>query len=95
MGEFAKFLYIFDQSGPQPDLQPINQIVASVRTILEQHPEWAVLSDDKTNGFNCISRRSIMAGLRRWFPDLIPTFSLNTHRVSVQLLAKSKRLLLL
>ena len=40
----------------------------------EQHPEWAVLSD-KRNGFNCISRRSIMAGLRRWYPELIPTFS--------------------
>ena len=53
-------------------------LIASVRTILEQRKDWAVLvlSDDKTNGFNCISRKSIMAGLRRWFPELVPTFSL-------------------
>ena len=28
----------------------------------------------KINGFNCVSRRAIYGGLRRWFPELIPTF---------------------
>jgi hypothetical protein len=36
--------------------------------------EWAVVSDDKKNGFNAISRESIVAALRRWFPELLPHF---------------------
>ena len=39
---------------------------------LEKHPAWALFSEDKVNGFNAISRKSIFAGLRRWFPELIP-----------------------
>ena len=47
--------------------------IATVRVALQRRPDWAVLSDDKTNGFNSISRESIFRGLRRWFPELIPT----------------------
>ena len=42
------------------------------RLALTADERWAILSDDKKNGFNAISRASIFAGLRRWFPELIP-----------------------
>ena len=43
---------------------------------LRRNPGHAIASDDKRNGFNCISRKAIFAGLRRWFPELIPTVAL-------------------
>jgi hypothetical protein len=43
---------------------------------LQLKAEWAILSDDKKNGFNAITRAAIERGLRRWFPELIPTFRL-------------------
>ena len=51
-------------------------IVAAVRTHLGLHPGHAVASDDKKNGFNTMWRRAIFAGLRRWFPELIPAVRL-------------------
>ena len=51
-------------------------IIAAARAHLAQHPSHAVCSDDKGNGFNRISRKAIFAGLRRWFPDLIPAVRL-------------------
>jgi len=47
-----------------------------LREHLRRHPSHAIASDDKRNGFNCISRKAIFSGLRRWFPDLIPTVAL-------------------
>ena len=43
---------------------------------LRRNPGHAVASDDKKNGFNSISREAIFAGLRRWYPELIPTVAL-------------------
>ena len=40
---------------------------------LQRFPHWALAQDDKKNGFNSISRKSIFAGLKRWFPQLLPT----------------------
>jgi hypothetical protein len=51
-------------------------IIAAARAHLAQHPGHAICSDDKGNGFNRISRKAIFAGLRRWFPDLIPAVRL-------------------
>ena len=51
-------------------------IIASVRTHLGLNPGHAVASDDKRNGFNTMWRRAIFRGLRRWFPELIPTVRL-------------------
>ena len=54
-------------------------IVAAVRTYLGLHPGvpgHAVASDDKKNGFNTMWRRAIFAGLRRWWPELIPAVRL-------------------
>ena len=39
-------------------------------------PGHAVASDDKKIGFNTMSRRAIFAGLRRWWPELIPAVRL-------------------
>ena len=50
--------------------------MAAVRTHLGLHPGHAVASDDKKNGFNTMWRRAIFAGLRRWFPELIPAVRL-------------------
>ena len=50
--------------------------VQLLREHLRRHPSHAIASDDKRNGFNCISRKAIFSGLRRWFPDLIPTVAL-------------------
>ena len=47
-------------------------LISMSRLALSADHRWAVLSDDKKNGFNAISRSSIFAGLRRWFPQLIP-----------------------
>ena len=47
--------------------------VNMVRVALEMHEGWAVLSDDKRNGYNTLSRESIFKGVRRWFPELLPT----------------------
>ena len=47
-----------------------------LREHLRRHPSHAIASDDKRNGFNCIPRKAIFSGLRRWFPDLIPTVAL-------------------
>ena len=51
-------------------------IIAGVRTHLGLNPGHAVASDDKKNGFNTMWRRAIFRGLRRWFPELIPTVRL-------------------
>ena len=51
-------------------------IVAGTRVHLGMNPGHAVASDDKKNGFNTMSRRAIFRGLRRWFPELIPTVRL-------------------
>ena len=50
--------------------------MAAVRTYLGLHPGHAVASDDKKNGFNTMWRRAIFAGLRRWWPELIPAIRL-------------------
>ena len=50
--------------------------IMAVRLHLERFPEHAFLSDDKVNGFNRITRKAIFRGLRRWFPELIPTVEL-------------------
>ena len=47
--------------------------IATLRLHLEMNPTHAVCSDDKRNGFNAISRKATFAGLRRWFPRLVPT----------------------
>ena len=44
----------------------------AITLLLELHPEWAVLSDDKRNGFNALARTAMFRGVRRWFPALIP-----------------------
>ena len=44
------------------------------RSALQLRPSVAVFSEDKTNGFNAISRAAIYRGLVRWFPALIPCF---------------------
>ena len=46
--------------------------ILNARIYLERFPDHAMFSDDKCNGFNCISRSAIFEGLRRWFPHLIP-----------------------
>ena len=51
-------------------------IIGAARAHLARHPRHAVCSDDKGNGFNRISRKAIFAGLRRWFPNLIPAVRL-------------------
>jgi hypothetical protein len=48
-------------------------LIGICRTYLERHPDRCIFSDDKVNGFNCVSRGAMMRGLRRWFPKLIPT----------------------
>jgi len=51
---------------------------------LASRPTGAILSNDFSNGFNSISRAAIFRGLRRWFPELIPTarfFYANTARL--------------
>ena len=55
-------------------------IIAGVRTHLGLNPGHAVASDDKKNGFNTMWRRAIFRGLRRWFPELIPTVRLSGTR---------------
>ena len=47
--------------------------VNMVRVALELRQEWAVLSDDKRNGYNTLTREAIFKGVRRWFPELLPT----------------------
>jgi hypothetical protein len=49
-------------------------LVAAARLGLELKRTWAILSDDKKNGFNSISRRAIYEGLHTHFPQLIPHF---------------------
>ena len=46
------------------------------RLTIQLKPTWAILSDDKRNGFNAVTRAAIERGLRRWFPELIPMFRL-------------------
>ena len=48
--------------------------VGITRALLQQQPTWAIFSEDKTNGFNAISRAAIYRGLQMWFPELIPCF---------------------
>ena len=48
--------------------------VGIARATLQRPTRWVVMSEDKTNGFNAISRRAIYEGLRCWCPELIPTF---------------------
>jgi hypothetical protein len=43
------------------------------RLLLEANPDWAVLSDDKTNGYNTLQREAILRGVREFFPKLLPT----------------------
>ena len=50
--------------------------VAAIRLLMELKPEWAVLSDDKRNGYNALWREAIFRGVRRWFPELLPTVRL-------------------
>jgi hypothetical protein len=49
-------------------------LVAAARLGLELKGTWAILSDDKKNGFNSISRKAIYDGLYAYFPQLIPHF---------------------
>ena len=46
--------------------------IALARLVLHKHRSWAMIADDKKNGFNAVSRESIFKGLRQWFPQLIP-----------------------
>jgi hypothetical protein len=48
-------------------------IVKMVRVALENNPEYAILSDDKVNGYNTLSREAILRGVERFFPELLPT----------------------
>ena len=49
-------------------------LTAIARLALQRRKKWAILSDDRRNGYNTISRRAIYDGLYRWFPKLIPHF---------------------
>ena len=57
--------------------------VLAARLMLELNPFHAIFSDDKKNGFNCISRKAIFRGLWRWLPRLVPAarlwYSINAH----------------
>ena len=47
--------------------------IAMIRLQLELNPKWAVLSDDKRNGYNALWREAIFRGVREYFPELLPT----------------------
>ena len=51
-------------------------LTSVVRLALELDPRWAVVSDDKRNGYNALSREAILAGVRDFFPELLPTVEL-------------------
>jgi hypothetical protein len=46
--------------------------IKALSILLEANPEYAIASDDKTNGYNALLREAILAGVERFFPSLLP-----------------------
>jgi hypothetical protein len=58
--------------------------IAAVRLLLEERGDWAVLSDDKRNGYNALWREAIFRGVRRFYPCRRSSASDDALRVGPQ-----------
>ena len=53
-----------------------DRVVHQTRALLELNPDWVVVKVDAKNAFNTLSRRAMLAAVRRHFPNLTPFIDL-------------------